>query len=75
MKPVIFTSPGNEAIAGLLAAVLKVKLGSATVRCFPDGESYVRMEWPVPVHVVAIICTIDWSAQKFLGLAFLVPLR
>lgn len=40
----VFSLPGNEELATLLAAELDAPEGIITVRDFPDGESYVRGE-------------------------------
>lgn len=71
MKPVIIAVPGNEALAGALAAGLKAKPGRATIRRFPDSESYVRIDTPVRGREVMLVCTMDRPDEKFLSLAFL----
>ena len=43
MKPLLFAFPGNEALAMVLAPQLDAELGEFTLRQFPDGESYVRI--------------------------------
>lgn len=71
MKPMVFAFPGNESVAKTLAAGLHAKLGRATVRRFPDGESYVRVGVPVRGREVVLVCTLDRPDEKFLGLSLL----
>lgn len=71
MKPVILAASGNEALAAKLAARLDFQLGAATLRRFPDGESYVRIESPVKERDVVVVCTLDRPDDKFLPLIFL----
>ncbi|MFZ5790103.1 MAG: ribose-phosphate pyrophosphokinase [Pseudomonadota bacterium] len=71
MKPVVIAMPGNESLSGTLAAGLDARLGRATVRRFPDGESYVRIDAPVRGRDVMLVCTMDRPDEKFLSLAFL----
>ena len=44
MKPVVIVMPGNERLSRELAAHLDLDHGAVTVRHFPDGGSYVRVE-------------------------------
>lgn len=71
MTPAILAVPGNEAMATKLAASLGFQLGTVTMRRFPDGESYVRIESPVKEQDVVIVCTLDRPDEKFLPLTFL----
>jgi len=71
MKPAIIAMPGNEPLAGALAAGLDARLGSATLRRFPDSESYVRIDTPVRGRDVMLVCTMDRPDEKILSLAFL----
>ena len=69
--------PGNETAAGgLREAMLRVSVdsvenGALTVRSFPDGETYVRIESDVRGKAVAIVCTLDRPDNKVLSLLFL----
>ena len=56
--PVILPLPGNEPLAAALAAALGATSGAMTVRRFPDGESYVRIEAAVAGREVALACTL-----------------
>lgn len=71
MRRLIVALPGNEALARRLAVGLGVAVGRATVRRFPDGESYVRVETAVHDREVILICTLDRPDDKFLSLHFL----
>jgi len=70
MTPIVFALPGNEALARGLAAQLSGKLGTAEIRRFPDGESYVRIATPVAGRQVLVVCTLDRPDDKFLPLTF-----
>jgi len=61
MKSLLFAMPGNENFADRLVAALGAELGAVETRCFPDGESYVRL---------AIVCTLDRPNNKTLLLLF-----
>lgn len=39
----IFTGTANPELATKIASFLKIPLGKATVECFPDGETFVRI--------------------------------
>ena len=63
--------PGNEPLADALASRGGAKVARATVRRFPDGETYVRIETPVIGRDVAIVCTLHRPDDKVLPLLFL----
>jgi ribose-phosphate pyrophosphokinase len=70
--PLLIPLPGNERLAAQLAELLGAELGSALVRRFPDGESYVRLEQPVRGRELILACTLHRPPDdKFLPLAFL----
>ena len=71
MKPLLLSLPGNDEMAQALASHLDGELGRTSLRRFPDGETYVRVETPVAGREVAIVCTLDRPDDKFLPLAFL----
>jgi ribose-phosphate pyrophosphokinase len=50
--------PGNGAMARDIARLSGAKLGALTVRQFPDGESYVRVESDAAGKCCALICTL-----------------
>ena len=69
--PVIFALPGNERLTHALASHLAVEVGRLTVRRFPDGETYVRIETPVTGREAILACTLDRPDDKVLPLLFL----
>ena len=71
MKPLLLGLPGNEETAQALAGLLDAELGRLSLRRFPDGETYVRIESTVADREVAIVCTLDRPDDKFLPLVFL----
>ena len=77
MRLQLLAPGGNERFADLLQPVLRdtapgaVERGVVTLRRFPDGETYVRLDSPVRDHNVAIICTLDRPDDKLLPLFFL----
>ena len=68
---VVVAMPGNEPLADELATRLGLERGVATVRRFPDGESYVRIESPVGARAMLIVCTLDRPDDKLVPLFLL----
>lgn len=71
MKTILFALPGNESLARLLSEKLRAEMGQATIRHFPDGESYVRILSDVKDKKVVLVCTLDSPDNKLLPLYFL----
>ncbi|MCC2668705.1 MAG: ribose-phosphate pyrophosphokinae [Armatimonadetes bacterium] len=71
MSCLILGLPGNEDAASVIAGQLNAELGRVTVRRFPDGESYVRIDSPVRGAHVVLVCTLDRPDEKLLPLYFL----
>lgn len=71
MSPVVFALPGNEAMADALAARLEGERGACTVRRFPDGESYARVETPVTGREAIVVCTLDSPDERIVPLLLL----
>lgn len=71
MSPVILSVPGNEPVARSLCATLGAEPGQCTVRPFPDGEIYVRVDTPVTGRRVVLACTLDRPGDKLLPLLLL----
>ena len=69
--PLVFPLPGNEPLAGALAGELSGEVGRLTVRRFPDGESYVRVDAPPAGRDVILACTLHQPDEKLLPLFFL----
>jgi ribose-phosphate pyrophosphokinase len=68
MKPILFALPGNDMLAQRLAQELGWELGSATIRRFPDGESYVRLLSEVAHREVVFVGSLDRPDEKFMTL-------
>lgn len=71
MKSIIFALPGNETLTDLLAQKLTIEKGQLTLREFPDGETYVRLQSPVKRKKVILVCTLDRPDDKFLPLYYI----
>jgi ribose-phosphate pyrophosphokinase len=70
-KPIIFALPGNESLAENLCEKLSAEQGKATIRNFPDGETYVRIHSDVQDKKVILACTLYQPDSKILPLYFL----
>ncbi len=73
MTTKIIAMPGNEPLADALAAELSLERVAATVRRFPDGESYVRVrvEAAMAGCDAFIVCTLDRPDDKLVPLFLL----
>ena len=71
MKPLILAAPGDESAARALADRLDAELGAATVRSFPDGEVYVRIDTRVAGRALWLVCTLHPARDKLLPLYFM----
>lgn len=69
-KPILVPLPGNEAMAGRIAAHFAADIGELTVRRFADGETYVRFESALRDRSVALLCTLDRPDDKIVPLLF-----
>lgn len=70
MSLLLLPLPGNEAQARTLAALGGAELGSVTVRRFPDGETYVRLDTTVGNRDVALVSSLHRPDDKLLPLIF-----
>jgi ribose-phosphate pyrophosphokinase len=68
--PLLVAMPGNEKLAGGLAAHLGCDLGHIEMREFPDGETYLRLLTRPNGRAVVIVCTLDRPNDKLLPLLF-----
>ena len=68
---ILFSLPGNNKFATLLAKKLNAELGEVTIRRFPDLESYVRIQSNVKNKCVVLVCTLHQPDEKLLPLFFL----
>ncbi|HUQ04924.1 MAG TPA: ribose-phosphate pyrophosphokinase [Kofleriaceae bacterium] len=71
MSCVVISVPGSETSAERLRSRLDAEAGAATVRHFPDGEIYVRIDSPVAGRDVVLVCGLDRPADKILPFLFL----
>ena len=84
MTLLLLALPGNERLTDLLEGALtdaapngvgatepRAERGTFTLRRFPDGESYVRVETSVRGRKVALVSTLDRPDDKLLALLFL----
>ena len=69
-KRLLFALPGNEAMAGHLAALADAEIGEIEERQFPDGETYLRFLTPVESRSILLLSTLVQPNQKFLSLLF-----
>jgi ribose-phosphate pyrophosphokinase len=68
MRPVVLPLPGNEALGARLALELDADRIEATIRRFPDGESYVRLESPVAQRDLVLAAALDRPDDKLMPL-------
>ena len=71
MEMIVFALPGNEELTKKIAGHLKAEKGEATIRQFPDGESYVQIHSKVKDKCVVMVCTLHEPDAKLLPLYFL----
>jgi ribose-phosphate pyrophosphokinase len=68
---ILFSLPGNEIMSHKLAQCLNAEIGESTIRQFPDGESYVKINSDVKGKCVVLVCTLNEPDNKLLPLYFL----
>lgn len=69
---ILFPFPGNEELALSIKHQLGYALGDVTLRHFPDGESYVKLNTNVKGKNLAVVCSLDRPDQKAMALMFFV---
>jgi len=74
MKPIVFSMPGNEALAESLRIGLDAEHGNFTQRQFPDGETYIRILSAVKGKETIVVCTLHKPDSKMLPLFFICKL-
>ncbi len=67
---IVFSFPAYETIANSIADEKDMQRGDVTIRQFPDGESYVRLNSPVQGQDVIIVCGLDKPDRKIMALMF-----
>lgn len=68
--PLVLPLPGNEMLAGQIAALASAELGVLETRRFPDGESYLRLKSDVAGRDVSLVCTLADPDPQTLRLIF-----
>ncbi|WP_339903508.1 ribose-phosphate pyrophosphokinase [uncultured Cyclobacterium sp.] len=71
MEMIVFALPGNEDLTEKIAGHLQAEKGEATIRQFPDGESFVQIHSDVKGKCVVMVCTLYKPDAKLLPLYFL----
>ncbi|ESU25818.1 ribose-phosphate pyrophosphokinase [Flavobacterium limnosediminis JC2902] len=71
MKKIFFALPGNEALTKSLTEKCGAESGKATIRQFPDGETYIKIESDVKDKLVVLVCTLNYPDDKLLPLYYL----
>jgi len=71
MNPIILALPGNETLAQSLISDLPGDAGALTLRAFPDGESYLRIDTELHGRDVVIAATLDHPNEKLIPLYLL----
>lgn len=67
----LFILPGNEELALELCGLLDFDMGKATIRRFPDGETYLNVESDVRGAEIYVLASLYQPDDKFLPLYFL----
>lgn len=68
MSPIVFSLPGQEALAAHLCNTLGAEPGALNLRQFPDGETYVRIGSAVWGRTAILVCGLDQPNGKSLPL-------
>lgn len=67
---IIFSFTNDNLIANTIASTLHLKRGNATIRHFPDGESYTQLNSHVKDHDVILVTSLDHPDRKSMALLF-----
>lgn len=71
MKTIFFALPGNNKLSRSLSEKCNSESGEITIRSFPDGETFVKINSDVSNKKVILVCTLNQPDDKFLRLYFL----
>ena len=74
MQKILFSLPGNEALGQQLRSTTGIEKGRFTLRRFPDGETYLRMQSDVKGKAVYILSSLPYPDDKIMSLYFLAQL-
>ena len=66
MSDILVAGPGDAALARALAGHTGGRLASGSLRHFPDGELYVRIDTPLAGEVVWIVSTLHPANERIL---------
>lgn len=72
MKRLLYSMPGQDALAACLQTLAAFEPGQMSLRQFPDGETYIRVLDDVRGAEVAILCQLHHPDEKTLPLLLLV---
>lgn len=67
---IIFSFPNYEKLTEKINRPLGLNIGSVTVRHFPDGESFVKLNTDVKGKSVVLVCGLDNPDQKAMAVMF-----
>jgi len=70
MKPIIFSYPGNESLAQMIAKKMPCDVGKAIFHIFPDHETLVKIESDIKNRDVIIVCSLNNPNEKIPQLLF-----
>src|SRR5690242_21640690 len=62
--PLVFALPGNQVSAERLALATNAEMGELSMRDFPDGETYVRLETDPAGRAVTLVATLARPNEK-----------
>ena len=62
--PLVFALPGSQLFGGALALATNAELGRLSMREFPDGETYVRLETNPAGRAVTLVATLARPNEK-----------
>lgn len=69
-RAIVLALPGNEKLAGEIAAHAGFELGALETRRFPDGETYLRLQSDVGGREVVLVCTLANPDPQVVRLIF-----
>ena len=66
--PLVFALPGNQVLAEHLALATNAEMGELSMRNFPDGETYVRLDSNPSGRAVTLVSTLAQPNEKLMPL-------